>query len=162
MRNFSINITKSAMLASMILTLFSAIAFCAVATDPTNLSIGARYLAMGSSGVALPGDVNSIYSNPANLSSVKNWQIASMSGKLFDEYNYININGVYPTKYGNIGIGIVSASIGGAIPTKVEEDSSSSDLIYVPDPSLSSMDYYNNALLISYSNKLEGILNFYP
>jgi len=153
---------KIVVLAIALIFLLVRIASAAAAPDPTRISIGARVLGLGSACMGLDGDANSIYSNPANLSSIDYWQIASMSGNLLEEYNYFSLSGIYPTKYGKFGIGIVSSNIGGAIPTKVEELSDPSDPIYVEDTSLSNMGYYNNVLLMSYSNKLEGILSFYP
>ena len=126
------------------------------------MSTGARALSLGNASAAINQDVSSIYTNPAALAVASNWQIASMSGKLLDEYNYISLSGVYPTKNGNFGIGIVSSNIGNAIPTKADSASTPGSVVYVEDPSLSNMNYYNNLLVLSYSNKLEQILSWHP
>ena len=52
-----------------------------VASDPTNMSTGARALSLGNASAAINQDVSSIYTNPAALAVASNWQIASMSGK---------------------------------------------------------------------------------
>src|SRR3989339_1234579 len=153
---------KIVVLAIALIFLLVRIASAAAAPDPTRISIGARVLGLGSACMGLDGDANSIYSNPANLSSIDYWQIASMSGNLLEEYNYFSLSGIYPTQYGKFGLGIVSSNTGGALPTKVEELSDPSDPIYIQDPALSNMGYYNNALILSYANKMEGIFSFYP
>src|SRR3989339_1204733 len=161
--NKLINKTIRRLLASVFVLFFLSYAvFAAVAPDPTRIAIGARVLSLGSASMGLEGDANSLYSNPASLASIKYWQIASMSGNLLEEYNYFSLSGIYPTQYGKFGLGIVSSNTGGALPTKVEELSDPSDPIYIQDPALSNMGYYNNALILSYANKMEGIFSFYP
>src|SRR3989339_910493 len=161
--NKLINKTIRRLLASVFVLFFLSYAvFAAVAPDPTRIAIGARVLSLGSASMGLEGDANSLYSNPASLASIKYWQIASMSGNLIEEYNYFSLSGIYPTQYGKFGLGIVSSNTGGALPTKVEELSDPSDPIYIQDPALSNMGYYNNALILSYANKMEGIFSFYP
>ncbi len=117
-------------------------------------------MGMGRSFVALLDDVNSIYINPAGLASIGRWQVSSMQGKLIEEFNYFTIGGVYPIpKYGNFGLGILSSTVGGAPPTKVAPDSDPSDLVYTIDPSLTDINYYNNAFLLTYASKFDRVLS---
>ena len=81
-----------------------------------------------------------------------------MSGKLLEEFNYLTLNGVYPTQYGNLGLAYVGSSIGGALPTTIESGSDPDDPIYTVDLSQEQMSYYNNLLMLSYGTKLERFL----
>ena len=78
--------------------------------DPLSIGVGARALGMGKAYVAVAEDSDTIFTNPAGLGEIDNFQFTSMSGKIMEEVNYTLFGGVYPI--GNkqaIGIGYVAA-----------------------------------------------------
>lgn len=144
----------------LLLTVYAGTGFCGVTPDPISLSTGARCLAMGRAFVGLSDDLTSIYTNPAGLSPIDRWQVTSMQGKLFDEYNYLTFSGIYPVpNIGNFGLGIINSTINGAYPTRPIADSDPSDLVYEIDPTLTTINYFNNVFLLSYGAKSDNILN---
>jgi len=146
-------------LALMFGLLYSGPGLAVVAPDPLRIAAGGRSLGLGRAYVGLTGDINSIYTNPAGIASASHWQMTSMSAKLLNEYNYLNFGGLYPTENaGNIGVGIVRVTAGGALPTKIAEGSDPSDLIYERDPTLEAISYYDVVMLLSYGDKLGRLL----
>lgn len=125
-----------------------------MATDPSRLTPSARTLGMGKAFVGLADDVAAIYSNPAGLASLDNWQLTSLSGNFLQEVNYLSAAGVYPTEYGAIGFGFVGTNIGGAYVTTIEANSDPRDPVYIIDTSAGTMSNYNNVFHLSYATKL--------
>ena len=66
------------------------------------IAIGARNIAMGETG-ATSEDVNSIYWNPAGLSSINNIETSLMHAVWLETINYEHLACGIPTKYGNLG-----------------------------------------------------------
>lgn len=141
----------------LFLAMVSTMALAQSAPDPTRLSVGSRYLGMGKAFVGLADDVGSIYLNPAGLGNVTRWQVASMQGKLLEEFNYVNFSGVYPTTFGNFGLGISDSRIGNAPVTKKKDGCDDEDPVYEIDPTAEAMSYVNDVFVISYGNKLANI-----
>ncbi|MFC1568453.1 hypothetical protein ACFL37_02000, partial [Candidatus Margulisiibacteriota bacterium] len=136
---------------------------CAVAPDPLRIAAGARCLGMGRAHVSLSGDINLIYTNPAGISTLDNWQLTSMSARLLNEYDYLNLAGVFPTeRFGNFGMSFSTVGVGGAFPTKIAEGSDPSDLVYEWDPAKSPINYSNILILLSYGSKLAAPLSLPP
>jgi len=149
---------KKLILILMSLLVFSGMVLAQAAPDPTRLSVGARYLGMGKAFVGLADDVGSLYLNPAGLANINRWQATSMQGKLLEEFNYVNFSGVYPTNYGNFGLGLSDARIGGAPVTREKAGSDPDDPIYEVDPNYpEGMAYVNDVFIVSYANKLEKL-----
>ncbi|MFH2033793.1 MAG: S-layer homology domain-containing protein [Candidatus Margulisiibacteriota bacterium] len=134
----------------------STAALATVAPDPTNISCGARTLALGKAASTLSQDINAIYSNPAGLASISQWQLTSMSGKVLDEFSYLNFAGIYPTNLGNIGVAIVGSFVGDDHASKLMEGTEA-DPIYEFDYSLAPISYFNNVLLLSYSRSIDNL-----
>ncbi len=152
---------KIAVVLAVVLSviLLQSAGFCGIAPDPITLATGARSLGMGRASVGLADDINSIYTNPAGLAEINRWQITSMSGQLLQEYNYLSFSGVYPIpKVGNFGLGIVNSTISGAYPTRPIADSDPSDMVYEIDPTLSTINYFNNVFLLSYGGITDNLL----
>ncbi len=75
------------------------------ANDPTRLTVGARVLGLGNSFAAIADDPSAIFLNPAGLGIIDNWQVASMSGRFINIYDYVELAGVVPTPWGSFGLG---------------------------------------------------------
>lgn len=52
--------------------------------DPMQLGVGARSLAMGRTSVAIDGDINSMFVNPANAANLYDWGLTSMYTSLLE------------------------------------------------------------------------------
>jgi len=129
----------------------------AVAPDATRLSVGARILGMGKAFTGLADDVGSIYTNPAGLGNLSDWQLSSMSGNYMEDFNYLNLCGAYPTNWGVLGLGFTNSSISGGYSTRIKAGSDPLDPVYEIDPTQPSINYYNNVLVLSYGNKLNNM-----
>ncbi|OGC32365.1 hypothetical protein A2311_01330 [candidate division WOR-1 bacterium RIFOXYB2_FULL_48_7] len=152
------------LIALLLLIVWGLPALAYVAQDPTRYIPNARVLGLGRSFVGLADDVGAIYTNPAGLVEAQGWQISSMSGKFLDEYSYLSFAGLYPTNYGVLGVAYAGTSIAGAFATTIEAGSDPADPIYTIDPSQPLMGNYNNAMVLSYANRVEqlGFLNKLP
>jgi hypothetical protein len=150
---------KKTILLPVLLVLLAAAAFAQAAPDPIRIATGARPLGMGKAFVGLADDVGSLFLNPAGLANPLRWQVTSMSGKLLDEFSYLNVSGLYPTNYGNFGFAFVNSSIGGALPTTIEAGSDPADPIFTVDTTTDPMSYANNLFLLSYGDKLDRLLS---
>ena len=120
-----------------------------VGIDPTEIGIPARPLGLGRAYAALGDDANGMFLNPAALGWMKNWQVTSMSQRLLGEVNYLSLGGVYPTNYGNIGIGYLNSSLGD-IPITTSETRS------LP---IGVLSYSSNVVALSYGVELK---KFFP
>ncbi|MBU0574537.1 MAG: S-layer homology domain-containing protein, partial [Candidatus Margulisbacteria bacterium] len=119
--------------------------------DLAQINVGARVLGMGKAFVGLADDINSIYINPAGLSQIKNWQVTSMTSKFINEIDYMNVGGVYPTNFGVFGVGFLGGSLGYTTASTTIE-SVDGDIRYVASSTeVTSHNYKNNTLLLSYS-----------
>ena len=129
------------------------------APDPIRIATGARTLGMGKSFVGLADDISAIFLNPAGLAKADNWQLTSMSGKLLEEFNYVSVSGLYPTNFGNFGLGFIRSDIGGAFPTTIEAGSDPDNPIFIIDTTQDAMTYYNNLFILSYSDNLKRLFS---
>ena len=80
------------------------------APDPSRTIPDGRVLAIGRAYTGLSDGTAAIFGNPAGLANAQVWQFTSMSGKFLDEYSYLSFSGVYPTNYGNFGVGFMNSS----------------------------------------------------
>ncbi|MFA6169469.1 MAG: S-layer homology domain-containing protein [Candidatus Margulisiibacteriota bacterium] len=144
-----------------VVLLFSSVvaAQIAVSNDPTYIGVGARTLGMGKAYAGVADDLLGIFSNPASLAYLSNWQLTTMAGKFINEYDYLNFGGAYPTNYGTFGLGLVSSSIGFTGPgvtTEVQDG-----VRYVPSSSEgTSFSYSTKTLLLSWGAPLKGFMNW--
>jgi hypothetical protein len=74
-----------------------------LAVDPSILAVGSRFLGLGRTGTAAKLDASLLFLNPAGLAGLKDWQITSMYGKLFDEVDYKNF--VFAMPFNGVGLG---------------------------------------------------------
>jgi hypothetical protein len=151
---------KKLLLVTLGVILTASLAFAQAAPDPIRIATGARPLGMGKAFVGLADDLGSTFLNPAGIANAERWQITSMSGKLLEEFNYLSLSGLYPTKYGNVGLAYVGSSITGALPTTIEAGSDPDDPIYIIDLSQTAMSYYNNLFILSYGDKLKRLIDY--
>lgn len=113
---------KILLLAIIFLLLGASIVLAQAAPDPIRIATGARTLGMGKAFVGLADDVSSVFLNPAGLAAPDRWQITSMSGKLLEEYNYVSLSGLYPTKFGNFGLAYIRSDISGPCQQPLRSD----------------------------------------
>ena len=128
------------------------------APDPSRNIPNARVLAMGRAYMGLSDDTAAIFTNPAGMANIPNWEFTSMSGKLMDEYSYLSFSGLYPTEFGTVGLGYMNSSVAGAWSTIKDPNSSDDDPIYIIDNSQPPINYFNNVTILSYANKLSSFL----
>jgi hypothetical protein len=108
------------------------------APDPASAAYGARPLGLGGAFVALADDTNSIFTNPAGLSSIDDWSFTSMSTQLLQKIDYTLAGGAYKIGPGTFGIGYIGTSspagykTEGGVPTstKISFDSTMAILSY--------------------------------
>jgi len=131
-----------------------------IASDPVRIGVGARSLGMGKVGLALGDDCGSIFSNPAGIAGLNDWQIMSMTGRFINEVTYLQFGGTYRTEYGTFGLGYVGASIGAKFPLP-ELSGMGPDVRVIPS-TLESADFnYNNSVfLLSYGAQLKDYLGW--
>lgn len=148
---------KKSLLVLLCVCFLSLMVWAANAPDPLKVGVGARGLGLGRSLSAMGDDVTCMYANPAGLTSLADWQMTSMSGKLLDEFNYQSISGAIPTNFGVVGIGFVGANIGGAKPTTMDAFQR-----VIVDTSQPEMAYFNNAYVLSYASAVSRFLRWDP
>jgi len=139
---------KKVLSALIIAVTFYSAAYCGVIyyDDPISVGIGARPIGMGRAFVAVADDPNAMYLNPAGLGSQKTWQITTSGSNFLDEYQYTMLSGVNPTPSGVFGIGYVLSKISG-----IEVLSGST---------IGTVDFYNQALVLSYGKNIGDNLPF--
>lgn len=127
------------------------------AIDPTRLAMGARPLALGRAFLGESDDVTSIFSNPAALGTLKNWQATSLTGKFLNEVEYVTGAYAYPTPYGTFGIGYVGSGLGITAPIATLEVIDGEYRI-VPSTTEASFNYVTRTVLLSWARKFsEGL-----
>lgn len=93
----------------LVVTLAAAPAFAKNGLDLGLAGIGARPMGMGQAYTAVSDDVNAVFFNPAGLGSQKKWGMTTMLTRLLGRVEYKMAGGTYPTEYGTIGVGYLSA-----------------------------------------------------
>ncbi len=79
--------------------------------DVNVIGVGARAMSMGKAYTAAARDTDSIFMNPAGLSSCKDVSFTSMHASLLDEVGYYMLAVSYPSKYANFGLGATCATM---------------------------------------------------
>ncbi|MFA4858493.1 MAG: S-layer homology domain-containing protein, partial [Candidatus Margulisiibacteriota bacterium] len=122
-----------------------------VANDPTRLGVSARILGMGKAAVGLDDDPGIMFINPSGIGSADQWQMTSMTGNFINEVNYSQLAGVYPTEFGNFGIGYIGSGLGFTSPTSATAEVSG-DVRVIPSSTEgdSTYNYNNSAMLVTY------------
>ncbi len=122
-----------------------------IAADPIRMAVGARFLGMGKTGVSLLDESSSMYLNPAGIGTLKDWQITSMAGKFVGEIDYLQFTGVYPTEYGNFGLGYVGSGVGADFPEAEWIPVGDGEYRVIPSPTFEATYTFNNSvILLSY------------
>jgi hypothetical protein len=121
-------------------------------TDPSDIGVGARPLALGKAYVGLSDDANGIFINPAGLAGIQNVKLTSMSGQLLNDISYVVIGGANPTKYGVFGLGYTTVNLPNIPVTQTSGSGTTETVINV-----GSTNYYSSVLTLSYSNVLSKI-----
>ncbi len=136
------------------LTLLITIAVTAFAAstsvDPTKIAVGARSLAMGRVSAADPGNINSLFINPANAAAMENWGATSMYTSLLEgDINYILLGGAKAKAVfgGTLGIAYLGGSSSGLMVTSVDADSR-------VVPTGTTFDYNNSTITFAYGKIL--------
>lgn len=76
----------------------------------TDLGSSARMIALG--GIeGFTWTSNAVFENPASLAKIKKHSISAFTTNLMDEVTYINLSYATRTKYGQFGLGYMSASV---------------------------------------------------
>ncbi len=130
--------------AVVMLLLFCAQAAFAqtVTVDTLKLGSGARSTGMGKAFSAVYGDMNCLFSNPAGLAGIRNYEILSLYSSMFEgELPLVVFGAAKEIEYGVISGGFVSLS---------------SSQIPSPSPTgITYFDYYDRLLFFSFSRDLE-------
>jgi len=92
----------------------------AVALDPTRLGMGARMIALGRTAAADPGNINSLFVNPANAAYLTEFGATSMFASLAEDINYTMLGAAKPLPQGTLGVAYLGASSPGFLQTTYE------------------------------------------
>lgn len=92
----------------------------AAALDPTRLGVGARMIALGRTAAADPGDINSLFVNPANAAYLTEFGATSMFTSLAEEINYTLLGAAKPISQGTFGAAYLGATSPGFLQTTYE------------------------------------------
>jgi hypothetical protein len=126
-----------------------------IANDPTRVSLGARVLGMGSAFTAVADDATAIFINPAGLARINTWEIASMSGKFINIYDYVQLAALVPTRIGTFGLGYGGSSIEFRVPS-YEVIIIGDERRFVPTGEVVGK-YANTAMLLSYAGRVDRL-----
>lgn len=154
--NYDLGIMKYSnllLLIVLILTCLCQSVSAKTALDPSVVGVGARSLSMGRVLAALDAKPDSIFLNPAALSSLTASGGTSMYTSLLNQVNYVQLGGVQPISDSSaFGLGFVSASITGIQSAVI--DPVTGRLTF----EAGTTDYYNNIYYLSFGQKIyEGL-----
>lgn len=121
-------------------------------TDPSDIGVGARPLALGRAFTGLSDDANGLFINPAGLGRIDSFKFTSMSGQVLQDLNYAVIGSASPTDYGVFGFGYINVGLPN-IPVTTTTGSGTLEMV-VP---IGSTNYYSSVTTFSYSNELSKI-----
>lgn len=121
-------------------------------TDPSDIGVGARPLALGRAYVGLSDDASGLFINPAGLGKIDSLKFTSMSGQVLQDVNYVVIGSASPTDYGVFGFGYINVGLPN-IPVTTTSGSGTMETV-VP---IGSTNYYASVATLSYSNELSKI-----
>jgi hypothetical protein len=139
---------KLALLTLAFLMFFALAASAKIALDPSVVGVGARALGLGRAYVAISGEPDSLFLNPASLGDLSRWGMTSMYSKLISEANYVLLGGVTPTPFGTIGVGLLGASIDGL--QYARRDPNTGQISF----EAGTTNYYNNIYYLSFGRPI--------
>tara|TARA_B100000131_G_scaffold323174_1_gene380298 strand:- start:2847 stop:3857 length:1011 start_codon:yes stop_codon:yes gene_type:complete len=112
----------------------------------SDLGASAQAISLGNiQGASRSADA--IFSNPAGLYKVRNYSVSLFQATVMNEINYLNMSLCKRTKYGNIGVGYYSASVGDIPFTAIDPDTAE---FIVQDM----YSYKNQVAKIAYQTKI--------
>jgi hypothetical protein len=131
------------------LALLVNISFAAsTSVDITKIAVGARSLAMGRVSAADPGNINSLFINPANAADFKNWGVTSMYTSLLEgDISYTMLGGAKEMFGGTLGLAYLGGSSAGLNVTTLDAD------LRVA-PTGTTFDYANSTITLAYGKVL--------
>jgi hypothetical protein len=96
-----------------------------------------------------------MFINPSGIGTVAQWQMTSMTGNFINEVNYSQLAGVYPTEFGNFGVGYIGSGLGFTAPTSATAEVGG-EVRVIPSSSEgdSTYNYNNSAMLVTYGVEL--------
>ncbi|MFA5112761.1 MAG: hypothetical protein WC529_00510 [Candidatus Margulisiibacteriota bacterium] len=138
------------LLLSVLLTVTAMAANTSV--DPSRIAVGARSLAMGRVSAADPGNINSLFINPANAAALNNWGVTSMYTSLLEgEMNYQLLGGAKNLLGGTVGLAYLGGSSTGLAVTSL-------DATGRVVPTGTTFDYGNSTITLAYGKALNPAL----
>ena len=90
------------------------------AVDISRMGAGARSISLGKAYTGALGDVNSMFINPAGLSTVNTFELSSMYVNYAGDVSYTLLSAAYPFRFGVVGVGYLGAFSGDLAITTVE------------------------------------------
>jgi len=139
---------KKLLIVTLIFICFCSSAKAKVALDPSVIGVGARALGMGRAYVAATGEPDSIFLNPASLTSLSHWGATSMYSKLMSEVDYLLLGASFPVGEGIAGLGYLNASISGL--QKATRDPNTGIISF----EAGTTNYYNSINYLTYAHKI--------
>ena len=102
---------RSSLLVVILILIFSVFAYADDKTtiDITQVGMGARPIALGAY-TGLADDASAVFTNPGGIGLQDRLSFVSMSTQLLTTVNYQVASVVYPTQYGNFGVGYIGVS----------------------------------------------------
>ncbi|MFH1826111.1 MAG: S-layer homology domain-containing protein [bacterium] len=136
---------------ALVVCFLSAAVFAAV--DISEIGMGARPIGLGRTFSAGIDDASAIFCNPAALDLNRQLNIISMSGTILTDVNYVMAGASENSPLGKLGIGYVSASIGGIPITQITGTGSSAAVVQT-----GLTDYSNSIIFLSLGSRLSRFL----
>jgi len=136
------------LLGGLLIVLCLQAAATADSIDLNAVGVGARPMGMGRAYTAIADDANAVFANPAGLGTQKNWGLTSMTTKLLDRVEYKMAAAVYPTQYGTIGVGYLSATTPAGYLTTDQASLATA----------SSISYGSSVMILSYGRDLSEVI----
>src|SRR5271157_3852095 len=143
---------RSSLLVVILILIFSVFAYADDKTtiDITQVGMGARPIALGAY-TGLADDASAVFTNPGGIGLQDRLSFVSMSTQLLTTVNYQVASVVYPTQYGNFGVGYIGVS------------SPAGEHIYYDSTGTTveggAMNYYNNMYVLSYGTDISSFVS---
>jgi len=143
---------KKLMLVPVLILIFSVFAFCADKTtlDITQVGMGARPIALGAY-TGLADDASAVFTNPGGIGLQDRISFVSMSTQILQTVDYQVASVVYPTEYGNFGVGYVNATTPAGMHTYFAADGTT-------EVDGGSMFYSNSMYILSYGTDISSFV----
>ena len=143
---------KKLSLVLILILIFSVFAYAADKTtiDITQVGMGARPIALGAY-AGLADDASAVFTNPGGIGLQDRISFVSMSTQILTTVNYQVASVVYPTEYGNFGVGYINASSPAGENTYFAADGTT-------EVDGGSMSYSNSMYVLSYGTDISSFV----